>query len=93
MKSSFGSGVGDEGILLDDLPRDGRRIGWTPHDGAAIETLEMQSKNGLALAQWTIPQCEAALKDRVYLVTLYGTSGKGSLNGRSRPFAFGRSRG
>ena len=31
------------------------------YDGASVETLEMQSNDGLALAQWTIPQCEAAL--------------------------------
>jgi hypothetical protein len=31
----------------------------------------MQSNDGLALAQRTIPQFEAALKDRVYVIALY----------------------
>ena len=92
MKSQlhFRCAIGDEGRFMDDFPGDGRRIGWTPPDGAAVETLEMQSNNGLALAQWSIPQFEAALKNSVYLITLRRTSAKGPLNSGSQRFAFGR---
>ena len=79
MEPSFGFAIGDEGILMDDFARDGRRIGWAPLDGASTGTLEMQGNDGLALTQWPIPYFEAALKDRVDLVTPHQTSGESSL--------------
>jgi hypothetical protein len=60
---------------MNDFPGDRRRIGWTHHDGDAVETLEMQSNDGLALTQWPISQFNAALQYGVYLVATDRTSG------------------
>jgi hypothetical protein len=75
---------------LENFSDDGGRIGWTLEGVTSTERLKMQSKDGLTVAQWTVPQFEAPLKDRAYRITLYRMGGKGSLNCRDHRFAFGR---
>ena len=92
MKSQlhFRCAIREDGIFMDGFPGHGRTIGSTPPDGAAVETLEMQSNDGIAPAQWTIPQFETALKNGVNFIVLCRMSGKGSLNSGVQRFAFGR---
>jgi hypothetical protein len=78
MRSALGIAISDEGFVTDDFSRDGRRVGWAPLDRASAGTLEMQGNDGLALPQWPIQYFEAALEDRVDLVTLHRTSGESS---------------
>ena len=79
MKSAIGMAISDEDVVTDDHSCDGRRVGWAPLDGASTGTLEMQANDGLALTQCPILYFEAALKDRVQLVTPHQTSGESSL--------------
>jgi hypothetical protein len=47
---------------------DRARIEWIPHDRAAVESLKMQSKDGLTLAERTITQLEAAVEYPVHFI-------------------------
>jgi hypothetical protein len=79
MKSTIGNAISDEDVVTDDHSGNGRRVRWAPLDGASAGTLEMQGDDGLALTQRPLPYSEAALKDRVHLVTPHQTSGESSL--------------
>jgi hypothetical protein len=86
----FTPAIGHENIFLEIFSADGGRIGWTLKDAASTETLKMHSKDGVTLTQWTVPQFEAPVKNRFYLIVPHRMGGKGSLNCRSHRSAFGR---